>query len=80
MSTTLRVIGFNEHRMCSYCEVLSTTAESLHVGQWLYVDLTVSGDFGEVLEREFVGRTFVAEYLQPHEVLGINVKEVLEDA
>ena len=76
MTTKMKVIHFCYDRMSSKCDVLSTEEQNMYVGQTLYVDLTVNADFGEMHEKELVGKVVEVDRFQPLELIGIGVKVV----
>lgn len=74
MTTTLQINSFHEGRLCSECTVLESTDPSMYTGKRVYVDLTVNADFGDVLERELVGKTVEVDRFQPFELIGVGVR------
>jgi hypothetical protein len=74
VTTILRVDSFHERRMLSSCTVLESDDPTLYKGCSLWVDLTVSADFGEMPERELVGKTVEVDRFQPFELIGVGVR------
>jgi hypothetical protein len=77
MSTTLKVLSFNENRLHSLCKVIKSDDPILfYLGKEIHVDLTVNADFGEMPETELVGKTVEVERFLPFELCGIGVRIV----
>jgi len=78
MTTVLKVLRFDENRMCSICKIISTDDPSQYVGREFWVDLTVNADLGDMFEQELVGKTVEVDRFQPFEMIGVGVKIVDE--
>jgi hypothetical protein len=74
MSLVLFVKEFDEDRMHSICKVVSCNDNQFRIGEQIRIDLTVDAGFGEMPEKELVGKTVSVERLQPCEFIGVGVK------
>jgi hypothetical protein len=76
MSLVLFVESFDKLRMSSVCRVVSCSDEyqNVYVGKKIRIDLTVDAGFGDMPEKELVGKTVTVERLYPCEFIGIGVK------
>ena len=60
--------------MHSICKVMSCNDNQFRIGEQIRIDLTVDAGFGEMPEKELVGKTVSVERLQPCEFIGVGVK------
>lgn len=74
MSLVLFVKKFDEDRLHSICRVLSCSDSTQVFWGDIRIDLTVDAGFGEMPERELVGKTVSVDRLQPCEYIGVGVK------
>ena len=74
MSLVLFVKEFDEYRMHSVCKVVSCDDNQFHIGEQIRIDLTVDAGFGEMPEKQLVGKTVSVKRLEPCEFIGVDVK------